>query len=370
MPVASTRFCVVPETAQAPGLARTADTWHQLLELDPWLPSYSWPIWPTSSSICELPLDEVLQSHVTAITHMPSGATWWSGRRMCAVAPPSYSYGGAPEEAIGEDAGFAAGELSRGASLSTPATAPQMLVRSNFVTTPLVLSSLMVEAGGAVHIPWTVPDNAGSFEIRAYAAARDAPASFGASTAEQLVRKLATLSPSVPRIVRVGDTFRCGATVTGSPELPVSSAIGVSVVLSRVGLVNSTEGSVQASGLPLAATSSLEQTLVLQPSQTIEVTFPFTALSMGEVVLTMTLSPADGGTSSALGDALEVVLPVLGVQPSVVVATSMALEATEAGTLWEEGVVLPRAIPGTGALNLDVGTGRLPSLLVLSSGLL
>jgi len=63
-------------------------------------------------------------------------------------------------------------------------------------------------------------------------------------------------------------------------------------------------------------------------------------------------------------------LPVLGVQPSVVVATSMALEATEAGTLGEEGVVLPRAIPGTGALNLDVGTGRLPSLLVLSSGLL
>ena len=59
-------------------------------------------------------------------------------------------------------------------------------------------------------------------------------------------------------------------------------------------------------------------------------------------------------------DALQLTVPVLGVMPSVTLATSRAVAAAAEPALWAEGLVLPAALPGSGGLTVRTGAGRLP----------
>ena len=116
-------------------------------------------------------------------------------------------------------------------------------------------------------------------------------------------------------------------TATGSPELPAGSRVVATLALRGA--------SSKADELtPIQLVGSTEQRVTLGPSENTELTFEMRAAAIGEAVLVATvrevLSNGDGAA-----DAIELKLPVLGVQPAVTVATSMALRV--ASRVWPDG---------------------------------
>lgn len=64
-------------------------------------------------------------------------------------------------------------------------------------------------------------------------------------------------------------------------------------------------------------------------------------------------------------DALLLTVPVEGLQESVVIASSFAIDGSETNS-WQEGLKLPEAVPGSGSLSIQAGVGRLPAVLSLA----
>ena len=373
------------QLASAAGLNHSAAALLAMLAADPWLAA-EWPLRPSSGAEVEMPLRAVLDAHSTALTDMPaterppmmgrSYRTAWSPDRdndmemmmmdapqpMMAMArsAPMMRSRSAPtamfksaavandmeEEAMEADAPEGGGGGGGGGG--------GVKVRKDFVTTALWLPRIRVGPTGVVRVPWTLPDNAGAFELRAYAASGAARLGGGA-TAEVLVRKRLTLAASAPRIVRVGDHFSCGATLTGSPELAAGSAVQLDLELAHPAAAVAVRGAARRSA-------------TLGPGQVVEVTFDFEAVALGEAVLVVRAAAAgDGGAPL---DALQLTIPVLGVMPSVTLATSRAVAAAAEPALWAEGLVLPAALPGSGGLTVRTGAGRLPVVRTLAAGLL
>ncbi|PNG99586.1 hypothetical protein TSOC_014631, partial [Tetrabaena socialis] len=83
---------------------------------------------------------------------------------------------------------------------------------ADFIVTPLSATALLGPDGRAV-VNFTAPPNLGTFAIRAYVAAGSI-AKYGSAETKVVVRRLLSLTPSVPRFVRVGDSFEAGAVVT------------------------------------------------------------------------------------------------------------------------------------------------------------
>ena len=193
-------------------------------------------------------------------------------------------------------------------------------IRSAFETAPLILPALTVPPSGTARVTWTLPDNVGTFVVRAYAASGTSGARFGTSDdAEQVSRNPLSLMPSVPRISRVGDHFSCGVTVTAA-DPTFSEEVTLSVL---------------ASG-GLALTSAGSQTVTVDGSRPREVTFNFSAASMARADLVFAVA------ASETSDALSASVPVLSPQQEIFVATSMPITASEAGTPWTEGLALPK----------------------------
>lgn len=76
-------------------------------------------------------------------------------------------------------------------------------LRSNFMATPFYLARLPVDPIGSASVSVTLPDNIGSFVIRATAVSRVAGNSpewqYGTGEAELRVRRKVSLQPSTPR---------------------------------------------------------------------------------------------------------------------------------------------------------------------------
>eukprot|EP01050_Picozoa_sp_SAG11_P010851 SAG11_NODE_1111_length_5823_cov_2.384172_1_plen_1074_part_10 len=240
---------------------------------------------------------------------------------------------------------------SRGQSAPAPAPAaalgPSIPVRSAFETSPLFQPTLTVPRSGTLHVPFPLPDNVGAFTIRAYGVS--AANRFGAAEAEQVVRNAVSLVASVPRIVRVGDAFECGFTISASdPNFEQQVQIDANIV---------------RGGLSAAAASS--RVVNIAGSSPQEVTFAFSAGQMLDASLQFSASSAAGS------DAFTAELPILAPQGSVFVATSMAVEGGADGAPpWAEGIALPDAVPGSGSLTISAGIGFLPTVEALSKALL
>ena len=74
------------------------------------------------------------------------------------------------------------------------------------------------------------------------------------------------------------------------------------------------------------------------------------------------LCVADAGMGSS--DALQLTVPIEGLQDPVSLVTSFSVQANESGTTqWTEGIKLPFALPGSGGIEIQAGVGRLPSVL-------
>ena len=464
------------------GLDYSRRALENMLAVDPWLDA-AWPLTPQGTDV-EQPLAAVLAAHATDITDMPSGYDGGSygGRGgdfevmaedamegadvmpMDAVRPnPMIMSRAAPtggasiamaataiaapsQEKMMRSSAFATekraggeGESSEGGAGGSTSVAVK--VRSAFETTPLFLPRIPVDASGRATITWTLPDNTGAYELRAYAAAAASAGGLlvgslgGGATAVQLVRKRVTLDASIPRVARVGDTFRCGVTATSSAELPAGTTIVATIALrpSSTAMAAASAAATAASeatvASPLELLGSTEQTVRLGPLETRELLFKMRAAAIGEATLvaavrevlpsapgrrldansmhgwevepptqeqpsstsssTTTTSSSSPSTSSASSDAIELKLPILGLQPEAVVATSMALRVVESpwagrssggrggadgggggARIWPEAIRLPAALPGSGTLSIGASAGRLASVRVLARGLL
>lgn len=65
---------------------------------------------------------------------------------------------------------------------------------------------------GQLHVDFQLPDNIGTFEIRAFAMSDDNY--FGSGTKDQVSTKVFSLQSSAPRVVRKGDRFLSGVSIT------------------------------------------------------------------------------------------------------------------------------------------------------------
>ena len=384
--------------ASARAVEAAASRIQELLALDPWIELPRWPLRP-ESSILELPDETVLRRHTFDITSMP----WNAG-----IDEPVMLAEGLMEDAMpmataemamprGGDLFASVALMSRAApmaklaarsplpplpqdnvdaserSASLPAT-PR--VRSTFVSTPLFLPSLAVGESGVLHVPWTLPDNTGAFELRAYAVTTDGRLG-GGEAAAQLVRKRVTLAASLPRVARVGDRFFGGVTITASPEVRNSTRLVGQIRLRAPVAKRFGDGGREAndrSAAPpqpvIALLGANNHSLTLGPSETVELSFECQALSLGEAMLTFEVSETPQPLAAPIRDAIEVVLPVLGSAPEVVVATSRSLSASTELSFWSEGVSLPAALPGSGTISVELGTGHRPAVQAMVSALL
>jgi len=370
----------------------------RLLQLDPFLPAdtqiqpsyYSWEprfwgrggdVLPSVAAV-DIPDARYLAQYSSPVTPLPYSGICTLGR----VCPVSSGFGGgmanmameampamaasalprksammktlvaaAPAPAPGSAAldGVAQPEAASGGSASTLTGAPEDPTRKqeDFNTTP-VWATRTTGSDGSVTFTFKAPVNLGSFVIRAYAVdpvdAASVPkggrqASYGGAESALIVRRPVSLEASVPRIVRVGDAFEAGVLVTGSlGSSPVN--VVTSVTIGGTGLKLDGPGSITAS-----LSGELQQR---------EVRFRFKATAIGNATLKFKVTTPSGG------DALEWVLPVLGKQGEVFVATSFAVKPGTNGSTSgrAEGLKLPNAIPGSGNLQLMAGVGYLPAI--------
>eukprot|EP00798_Chlamydomonas_sp_ICE-L_P016462 gene16462-22683_t len=235
-------------------------------------------------------------------------------------------------------------DAGTGADGSASQSAPR--IAADFKATP-IFSVFSTTINGTGSATYTTPDKFGTYIVRAYAA-DGGRALYGAAESSMIVRRNLSLTPSVPRFVRVGDEFEAGVIVT-------MSGSGTSTIQVTLRIVD-VEGELSA----IQATSNLTQILVLSGSQK-EVRFHFSAVAIGSGTILISASDDMGSE-----DALQLELEVMAQQTSLQVATSFSLNASDP-TSWQEGLQLPAAVPGSGGLILTAGVGYLPAEQALLS---
>jgi alpha-2-macroglobulin len=163
---------------------------------------------------------------------------------------------------------------------------------------------IIVTPGQAKEVTVTAPNTLSTYVVRAFAASSDGQ-TFGAAETEFTVRRPLSLTPSVPRLLRAGDSGSVGVIVTffGKASQAAPAAVEVSV---------------EASGLKL--TGPVRQQIEFAASGTQqEVRFPVSAQAVGDGKLVFT------AMNAAANDSLAVELETLVPQPPVVVSSTFAV---------------------------------------------
>ena len=194
-------------------------------------------------------------------------------------------------------------------------------------------------------------------------------------------RPLTVPQPSPPfstthSIVRVGDEFESGVLVSspgvGAAPLTVTIKASVAAPSNASGPTAAAATATTAAAGPAAIRllpedpTSREVTLTAAAQQR-EVRFRFKALAVGAAGLRFDAFVGGGGAksgsssgSAGAADSAAFDVPVLARQGQVFLATSFALQGTPNGTAAAEGLALPAADPGSGAVELTAGVGNLP----------
>lgn len=264
------------------------------LGIDPWLPLFTriqpsagyipgWRTWgdyspylPSASPV-DVPDSKYLADYVTQITKFPS-VMWnnYGGPMMArgavggafpvAMAAPLAMAAPAPAPAMANAMAKSPVMAKRAAAPANEAVASDsaqsgggaggaggggasLRLQSDFKVTPLFVVATTA-AGGAAYIGLRAPPNLGRFEVRAYVASPangEAPTTYGAGESEVIVRRGVSLLPSVPRIVRSGDSFEAGVIVT-APGEAAASQIAVTATITAAAGANAARPVVLAAG--------------------------------------------------------------------------------------------------------------------------
>eukprot|EP00892_Ulva_mutabilis_P003496 jgi/Ulvmu1/1518/UM011_0248.1 len=272
------------------------------------------------------------------------GIALGSGSLATAAAPASAPAGAqlraASFAAEGDDSGGGAAEGGGSAT-----QAPRLI--SPLDTTPFFRVARLAPGTPTQQLQLTAPAALTTYVVRAFAASATGDI-FGSEETELIVRRVVSLTPSAPRLLRTGDNGTAGVVVTFSGTATPAAPVTVTV-------------SVTATG-PVQLTGPTEASLVFDGSVTQQETrFDLTAVTTGDVQLTFSAEAAAGS------DALQVELPSLLTQAPVVVATSFAVTPGPRG--FQEGLAIPAAVPGTGSLSVVAGVGNLPAQLAMTKRL-
>ncbi|KAG2494914.1 hypothetical protein HYH03_006849 [Edaphochlamys debaryana] len=352
----------------------------RLTALDPWLPTdtlvtpttvYYWPVvggktemYSTCSRAVDTDDADYLARFYTPITYGNmygygpdcsggGGGPIFAGPMESAADASFDNSGGGKTAGRGQGAKTSTTTAAEGTTAVRDATA--------FKVTPLA-ESQMTGADGKATFLFKAPEKLGTYVIRAFAA--DGPAAkYGSAQTKLAVKRQLSLTPSVPRFVRVTDSFEAGVVVTvGSAPAAVSVTIQIA----------------QPNDAPLTLTGLLTKTVSFTAGGGLqkEVRFSLNAIEMGVASLTFSAAfVSSGGGSVPAGDALELELAVHGQQADVWVATSFALAATPPSAdadevQWQEGLALPDAVPRSGGLTLTAGVGHYPAIAAVYDALL
>ena len=179
-----------------------------------------------------------------------------------------------------------------------------------------------VTPSSTVELDVRSPATLSTYVVRAVAASSDGQ-TFGVGETEFTVRRPLSLTPSVPRLLRAGDTSSVGVIATYFGEASEANPAAVEVTVEPTGeLLVSTE----------------PQTVLFKASGTQEeVRFPVVARSVGESNIVFSAA------STAATDSLAVDLDTLVPQAPVVLASSFPVAPAQD---WKEGLDLPEAVPG------------------------
>jgi hypothetical protein len=294
-------------------------------------------------------------------------------------------------------AGSGSGRSSAGSASA------QLRLQQAFKVTPL-FKTVRTGSEGTISIDFPAPDNLGRFAVRAYVAAPKAAVKaaansstgvvYGAGESALIVRRTVSLVPSLPRQVRVGDSFSAGVLVE-APGTVNDVTVVVTATLQQPAGSSSGATSVLGLGNDKSRIVTLSAT---KPQQ--EVRFDFEAESIGLQNITFAATATGGirapnrglkqaaaevsavgavralkqflanrrnmpaATAGNVADQVQLQVPVNGKQGAVVIATSFAVRGSNGGNNWQEGMSLPRAEQGSGSLDLIAGVGSLPAIQV------
>jgi len=225
-------------------------------------------------------------------------------------------------------------------------------IRSNMQATAVFLPAVRTESDGTAKINFKLPDNLGTWVVKAVAAARPSASGnvvYGSATADFVVRKPLNLLPSLPRIVRVGDTFWGACTVTSLED-------GVATVSVHLG----------ACGGFLTLTSAPSQTVTVTANEPVEVLFQFVSSGVGAANVSFA---ARLKSTADISDGFLYTLPLLGQQDAVALVSSFAVECTNGTRRWPDAVALPAAQPGSGTVGISVTVGHLSGIQAASESI-
>jgi hypothetical protein len=342
----------------------------------PWYDPNTWPVLPQSTlSEFDVTDEEFFYYYKSIITEFP----------VPLPLPPWQPH---PILFLRNSLAMDGGSSQPSASQPDTSSAQPLTIRSNFQTTAFFAGYLEVDSTGSVVIPYTLPDNIGTFEIRAYAF-NSQSSSFGVAVKDQISRRDFSLQASLPRIVRNKDQFSAGVSLTVA-DLNFNGPVTVKVYLTCE---------------LLALTGPDTQTLKITGSGPHLMEFNFVALGTGSAGLIFTVSvggnaqsnvggnnhadvgenaqAANGACAQAtvsgndqaasanavgnnlnqLKDAVFLLQEIVGQQEPVFIATSMPVSGNSSDT---EGFVKPDAVPYSGNLSISVGVGKVPAIETLA----
>jgi len=313
------------------------------LQASYWYKPGPWSLYPTSGlNPLDVSDDEYFAYYKSAATIFP----------VALPSPPWDQYSHwpgiinfAPEFASSDRAPPSGAPVTIGTD--TKSGLPQT-IRSNFKSTALFLGSVSVDATGQTTVDYTLPDNVGTYEIRAYAINQDS--AFGVGVRDIISRKRLSLQASSPRVVRYGDKFTAGVTLTVTePNFPYQITIKVFRTCELVALASSDQISTFVS-----STSP----------QLFEFDFIAVGTGTGALIYSVTVDyPGLVETAQVVEDSILIIQEYAPQQEPVTIATSMAVSGT---TPTSEGYILPAAVPFSGNLSITVGVGKLPGIQTLA----
>ena len=226
-------------------------------------------------------------------------------------------------------------------------------IRKNKVASALFIGNLRANASGVASVNFRLPSNVGTWVIKVAALGKNLGNNvlFGTAKNKMVARKEIDLLPSMPRIVRVGDNFVGGCTVTS-----LSTAnVAVQVVITG------------SPFLTLVGPSIVQIKALADAPQ--EVLFHFKTSGVGNANLTFTAQAATavGGQAS---DGFLTSLQLLGQQELVVMTTSFFVEPSKpSAPVWQQGIQLPPAILGSGFVNLSATVGHYGAVSLINNGM-
>lgn len=196
--------------------------------------------------------------------------------------------------------------------------------REDFRATPYWEPSVVTDAQGKARLTFTLPDSLTSFRVMATAVTKSSD--FGAGESEFQVNKPLQMLPSLPRFVRVEDTFKAGVLVSNNTKQPGTVDVRV-----------------RAEGVDLRGAPST--TVSVPAGDQKEVLFDLVAKKPGQGSLIFEASM--GGNKDGLRLPLPVQVPVA----TEVVATTGDLAE---GTHQEVLNLASRPAPGVGGLTVTL----------------